>query len=117
MNTNELKLSKKDIETILPQREPFLFVDEIIDVVRGESVTGKKTLTGRKIFSRHIFQRCQFFLVLLWWSFCAGICIHGTYVSKYGSLFGFLARVDKFRLLEEGSSWTDSHCKIKAYSS
>ncbi|HEY2427518.1 MAG TPA: 3-hydroxyacyl-ACP dehydratase FabZ [Acidimicrobiales bacterium] len=35
---------------VLPHRPPFLFVDEITEVVAGESATGRWTLTGEEAF-------------------------------------------------------------------
>jgi 3-hydroxyacyl-[acyl-carrier-protein] dehydratase len=37
-------------EEVLPHRPPFLFVDEIVDVVPGESARGRWTLTGDEAF-------------------------------------------------------------------
>ncbi|MBA2750725.1 MAG: 3-hydroxyacyl-ACP dehydratase FabZ [Actinobacteria bacterium] len=37
-------------DELLPHRPPFLFVDEIVDVVPGESATGRWHLTGEEAF-------------------------------------------------------------------
>ena len=37
-------------EDVLPHRPPFLFVDEIVEVVAGESARGRWTLTGEEAF-------------------------------------------------------------------
>jgi 3-hydroxyacyl-[acyl-carrier-protein] dehydratase len=37
-------------DEVLPHRPPFLFVDEIVDVVPGESARGRWTLTGDEAF-------------------------------------------------------------------
>ena len=39
-----------DPESILPHRPPFLFVDEIVDVVPGVSARGRWHLTGEEAF-------------------------------------------------------------------
>ena len=45
-------MNKEEIKRILPHREPFLFVDEVIELVPGERVTGIKTFTA----DEHFFQ-------------------------------------------------------------
>ena len=37
-------------DELLPHRPPFLFVDEIVEVVAGTSATGRWTLTGAEAF-------------------------------------------------------------------
>ncbi|MFI5041528.1 MAG: 3-hydroxyacyl-ACP dehydratase FabZ [Acidimicrobiales bacterium] len=37
-------------EEVLPHRPPFLFVDEVVDVVPGESARGRWHLTGEEAF-------------------------------------------------------------------
>jgi len=39
-----------DPRELLPHREPFLFVSEIVDVVPGERAHGRWTLTGDEVF-------------------------------------------------------------------
>ncbi|MGM0368226.1 MAG: 3-hydroxyacyl-ACP dehydratase FabZ [Actinomycetota bacterium] len=36
------KLNKEDIKKIIPHREPFLMVDEIVEVMPGKNITGIK---------------------------------------------------------------------------
>lgn len=38
----EILLNKEDIKNIIPHREPFLLVDEIVDMVPGEKAVGIK---------------------------------------------------------------------------
>ena len=38
-------LGKREIEEILPHRDPFLFVDEVLELVPGERVVARKTVT------------------------------------------------------------------------
>jgi 3-hydroxyacyl-[acyl-carrier-protein] dehydratase len=38
-------LGKREIEEILPHRDPFLLVDEVIEFVPGERVVARKTVT------------------------------------------------------------------------
>jgi 3-hydroxyacyl-[acyl-carrier-protein] dehydratase len=102
INTNELKLFKGDIERILPQREPFLFVDEITDVVPGESVTGKKTFTGKEDFFKGHFPQMPIVPGVIMVELAAQVSAFMILtVPKYRSLFGFFAGVDKFRFFRK----------------
>ncbi len=102
MNTNELKLSREDIEKILPQREPFLFVDEITNVVPEESVTGKKTFTGKEDFFKGHFPKMPILPGVIMVELAAQVSAFMILtVLKYRSLFGFFAGVDKFRFLKK----------------
>jgi 3-hydroxyacyl-[acyl-carrier-protein] dehydratase len=38
-------LGREEIERIIPHRTPFLLVDEVLDLVPGERVTARKTVT------------------------------------------------------------------------
>ena len=38
-------LGKAEIEEILPHRDPFLLVDEVVELVPGERVVARKTVT------------------------------------------------------------------------
>jgi 3-hydroxyacyl-[acyl-carrier-protein] dehydratase len=43
------------IQRVLPHRYPFLLVDQVTELVPGQSVTGIKTFTGNESFSRGHF--------------------------------------------------------------
>jgi 3-hydroxyacyl-[acyl-carrier-protein] dehydratase len=45
----------KKIKSILPQREPFLFVDEVIKIERGQHITVKKYLAPNESFFKGHF--------------------------------------------------------------
>jgi 3-hydroxyacyl-[acyl-carrier-protein] dehydratase len=101
-NTNELKLSKGDIEQILPQREPFLFVDEITHIVPGESVTGKKTFTGTEYFFKGHFPQMPIVPGVILMELAGQVSTFLILtVPKNRNLFGFFAGVDKFRFLKK----------------
>jgi 3-hydroxyacyl-[acyl-carrier-protein] dehydratase len=40
-----MTLDKAEIEAILPHRDPFLLVDEVLELVPGEKVVARKTVT------------------------------------------------------------------------
>jgi 3-hydroxyacyl-[acyl-carrier-protein] dehydratase len=41
----ELALDKAGIEAILPHRDPFLLIDEVLELVPGEKVVARRTVT------------------------------------------------------------------------
>jgi 3-hydroxyacyl-[acyl-carrier-protein] dehydratase len=41
----EIVLDKAGIEAILPHRDPFLLIDEVLELVPGEKVVARKTVT------------------------------------------------------------------------
>jgi 3-hydroxyacyl-[acyl-carrier-protein] dehydratase len=95
-------LSKGDIERILLQREPFLFVDEITDVVPGESVTGKKTFTGKEDFFKGHFPQMPIVPGVILMELAGQVSTFLILtVPKNRNLFGFFAGVDKFRFLKK----------------
>ncbi len=52
---NKLRLGIDKVKQYLPQREPFLFVDEITEVVPGKSVIGKRRLRKDEFFFKGHF--------------------------------------------------------------
>src|SRR3954449_9935845 len=42
---SEVLMGKREIEEILPHRDPFLLVDEVLELVPGERVVARKTVT------------------------------------------------------------------------
>ena len=42
----EAPLGKREIEAILPHRDPFLLIDEVVELVPGERVVARKTVTA-----------------------------------------------------------------------
>ena len=52
---NKLRLGIDKVKQYLPHREPFLFVDEITEVVPGKSVIGKRTVRKDEFFFKGHF--------------------------------------------------------------
>jgi len=48
-------MDKDEIKKILPHRDPFLFVDEVIELVPGEKVIGTKVFTKEEHFFKGHF--------------------------------------------------------------
>ena len=43
---SQVVLGKREIEAIVPHRDPFLLIDEVLELVAGERVVARKTVTG-----------------------------------------------------------------------
>ncbi|MGB9667072.1 MAG: 3-hydroxyacyl-ACP dehydratase FabZ family protein [Candidatus Cryosericum sp.] len=95
-------LKREDIERLLPQREPFLFVDELMDVMPGKSVTGRRTFTGNEEFFRGHFPGMPIVpgVILVEMAAQVSACTVLT-VPDYSDLFGLFASVEKFRFLKK----------------
>lgn len=50
-----MKLSKEDIKKIIPHREPFLFIDEIVEIFPGKSVKAIKYVKGDEFYFKGHF--------------------------------------------------------------
>jgi 3-hydroxyacyl-[acyl-carrier-protein] dehydratase len=44
--TLALPLGKAEIEAILPHRDPFLLIDEVVELEPGKRAVARKTVTG-----------------------------------------------------------------------
>ena len=52
-----MQLSQSDLTRILPQAYPFLMIDEVIEIKKGESLTAIKNITGNEwIFQNQMFE-------------------------------------------------------------
>ncbi len=50
-----VKLNQDQIKEYIPHREPFLFIDELIDIIKLECATGIKTFTSEENFFKGHF--------------------------------------------------------------
>ena len=50
-----MKMTKKDIEGIIPHRDPFLLIDEIIEVEPGKTIKGVKYVSGEEYYFKGHF--------------------------------------------------------------
>ena len=48
-------LNSDEIKAIIPHREPFIFIDEVLEMEIGKRVVAKKTLTGEEDFFKGHF--------------------------------------------------------------
>lgn len=50
-----VSISKKDLKNLLPFKDPFLLIDEVISYVPGKKIVAKKHLTGKEWFLKGHF--------------------------------------------------------------
>ncbi len=98
MPNKPLRLGKEEIKKLLPHRDPFLFVDEIIEVVPGESVIGKKVVRDDEFFFKGHFPGLPIFpgVILIETLAQVSAFIILTIPGKE-NLFGLFTGVDRFR--------------------
>jgi 3-hydroxyacyl-[acyl-carrier-protein] dehydratase len=53
--SNFIKLNKEDIEKIIPHREPFLLIDEVIEVEPGKSIKAIKNVDKKEYYFKGHF--------------------------------------------------------------
>lgn len=93
-----LHLDKEQIKKILPHREPFLFVDEILEVLPGKYVIGKKIVRKDEVFFKGHFPGFPIFPGVLIVETAAQISafIILTMPGKE-NLFGYFTGIDHFK--------------------
>ena len=57
-------LNQNQIKEYIPHREPFLFIDELIDIEKLKKATGIKTFRENDYFLKVIFLNSQLFQAL-----------------------------------------------------
>ena len=50
-----MKISKDDIKKYLPHREPFLFIDELVNIIKLKEATGIKIFSKNEYFFKGHF--------------------------------------------------------------
>ena len=93
-----LHLNKEQIKKILPHREPFLFVDEIVEVLPGKYVIGKKIIRKDEVFFKGHFPGFPIFPGVLIVETAAQVSafIILTMPGKE-NLFGYFTGIDHFK--------------------
>lgn len=94
-----IAMTRAEIEAVLPHREPFLFIDEITELVEGERVTALKKLTGDEVFFKGHFPGYPIFpgVLMIEAIAQAGAVIMLTKPENKGKI-GLLAGVDSARI-------------------
>ena len=85
-----MKISKDDIKKYLPHREPFLFVDEVLNINKNSDIHAKKYITDQEYFLKGHFPGNPIF---------PGVII----IEALGQASGILGFVSMEKTPEEGS--------------
>jgi 3-hydroxyacyl-[acyl-carrier-protein] dehydratase len=85
-----LQIDNKDIKKYLPHREPFLFIDEVIDIKKNKEIHAKKLISEDEYFLKGHFPNNPIF---------PGVII----IEALGQASGILGFVSMGKTPEEGS--------------
>ena len=87
---NKMKISKDDIKKYLPHREPFLFIDEVVNIDKNNKIHTRKMITSNEYFLEGHFPGNPIF---------PGVII----IEALGQASGILGFVTMDKTPEEGS--------------
>lgn len=97
----ELKLNKKEIEKLLPHREPMLLIDELLNIEHLQSATGLVYVKKTSFFVQGHFPDKPVmpgvFIVEAFGQTAAALTAHGLDRSTYDNKLVFLMGVEKAR--------------------
>ena len=85
-----MKIDNKDIKKYLPHREPFLFIDEVINIKKNKEIHAKKLISEDEYFLKGHFPNNPIF---------PGVII----IEALGQASGILGFVSMGKTPEEGS--------------
>ena len=105
-----MKLTKEEIKKIIPHREPFLLVDEMLELEPGDRGVGQWTLTGDEWFFKGHFPSYKVTPGVLLTEALAQagavvICSHPDWADKMG-LFGGIKNMKFRRMVQPGDTVT-----------
>lgn len=92
-------MNREEIEKILPHREPFLLLDEILEIEAGKRVVAQKRVTGDEEFFRGHFPGFPIFPgVLMIEAMAQAGAVAVLMQPEHSGRIGFLAGVDAARI-------------------
>ncbi|BAL80305.1 3-hydroxyacyl-ACP dehydratase FabZ [Caldisericum exile] len=90
------------VKEILPHREPFLFVDEILEVEPGVRAIGKRTFTSNDFFFKGHFPNFPIVPGVILIEFSAQVSASMILLhDEYKNLFGYLSGVENFKFVKK----------------
>lgn len=114
---DSLHLPLDELKELIPHREPFLFVDEIVEVVPGKSATGKKYFSGKEDFFKGHFPGLPILPGVIIVEMAAQVSAFMVLtVPSLKSLFGLFTGIEKFKFIKKISSSTTLIVKSKILS-
>jgi 3-hydroxyacyl-[acyl-carrier-protein] dehydratase len=114
---DSMHLSLEDLKSLIPHREPFLFVDEVIELVPGKKVTGKKYFSGKEDFFKGHFPGMPILPGVIIVEMAAQISAFMILaIPSMKNLFGLFTGVEKFRFIKKIKPGTSLIVKSKVLS-
>lgn len=102
MNKEIIRISREEIKQYLPHREPFLFVDEIAEVIPGNSAVGIKKFESNEDFFRGHFPNFPVVPGVLLIEACAQVSAFILLtVEKFKNSFGLLVNIENFKFIRK----------------
>lgn len=102
MNKEIIRISREEIKQYLPHREPFLFVDEIDEVIPGSSAVGIKKFESNEDFFRGHFPNFPVVPGVLLIEACAQVSAFILLtVEKFKNSFGLLVNIENFKFIRK----------------
>ena len=114
---SKIELNKKDIESLLPHREPMLFIDKLTNIVPLKSATAIMYVKKNGFYAKGIFGQPVMPGVLIVEAFgqaAAALTAHGIDPKEYANKLVYLMGVDKARFRNPVIPDCELHLEIEA---
>ena len=113
-----INLNKKDIESLLPHRDPMLLIDELHDIKKLESATGIVNVKKNSFFVQGHFPGQPVMpgvlVVEAFGQAAAALTAHGIDPKEYANKLVYLMSVDKARFRNPVIPDCELHLEIEA---
>lgn len=107
-------MNQDEIKKILPQREPMLMVEDILEITPGEAVTGYKKVRGNEFWAKGHFPGNPVFPGVLLIEHMAQVSLFLAYQAD-GPAFRrvYLAKVDQVKFLTPVAPGMELYTEVK----